>query len=252
MSTAPLRVMIVDDEQLARQRLKDLLSECRCPGPPEVVAEAANGRLALEMVSAAKPDVVLLDIRMPELDGIEVARHLRVLPEPPAVIFTTAYDAYAVQAFEVHAIDYLLKPIRLSRLEQALARARGAGAPDSGVLQAIQQTARAFLSAHERGRIHLIPVEDIVYLRAELKYVTARTRQKEYVLDESLNRLEQEYASRFVRVHRSCMVARDAITGFERVSDEGEGHWVVVLDGCSERLPVSRRQQHIVREFGRG
>ena len=249
--TVPLRVMIVDDESPARQRLKDLLPECRCPDPVELVGEASGGRAALDLAAAVKPDVVLLDIRMPEMDGIEVARHLRGLDDPPAVIFTTAYDAYAVQAFEVHAIDYLLKPIRASRLEQALLRARGSAAPDAGTLQTIQRNARAFLSAHERGRIHLIPVEDIIYLRAELKYVTARTRQKEYLLDESLNRLEQEYASRFVRVHRSCLVARSAITGFERTADDGDGHWSVVLDGCEERLPVSRRQQHIVREFGR-
>ena len=251
MTAKPLRVMIVDDEAPARQRLKDLLPECRCPEPVEVVGEAAEGASALELAAQLKPDVVLLDIRMPQMDGIEVARHLRGLDDPPAVIFTTAYDAYAVQAFEVNAIDYLLKPIRATRLEQALVRARGSPAPDAGVLQTIQQTARAFLSAHERGRIHLIPVDDILYLRAELKYVTARTLQKEYLLDESLNRLEQEYANRFVRVHRSCLVARRAITGFERSSDEGDGHWSVVLEGCEERLPVSRRQQHIVRELGR-
>ena len=249
MKPVPLRVLIVDDEQPARQRMRDLLADCRCPDRPEVVGEAASGTTAVALSTALKPDVVLLDIRMPEMDGIEVARHLRVLPNPPAVIFTTAYDAYAVQAFEVHAIDYLLKPIRASRLEQALQRARGNPAPDATALQTIQRTARAFLSAHERGRIHLIPVDDILYLRAELKYVTARTLQKEYLLDEALNRLEQEYADRFVRVHRNCLVARTAIAGFERRATEGEVHWEVVISGCDERLPVSRRQQHIVRDL---
>jgi two-component system response regulator AlgR len=245
----PLRILLVDDERPARRRLLELLAECAERIALEVVAEAANGREALELASAHSPEVVLLDVRMPEIDGIEVARHLRKLARPPAIVFTTAYDAYAINAFEVHAVDYLLKPIRVARLEQALIRARAAAPPPEDALRALQSEARANLCAQERGRIHLIPVADVIYLKAELKYVTARTAEREYLLEESLTRLEQEFAERYVRIHRNCLVARAAIRGFERVQDEGEGHWVVMLGGIDETLAVSRRQQHIVREL---
>jgi two-component system response regulator AlgR len=188
---------------------------------------------------------------MPEIDGIEVARHLQKLESAPAVVFTTAYDAYAIKAFEVHAVDYLLKPIRAARLEAALRRARTVAAPSDDALRDLSSGPRANLCAQERGRIHLIPIADILFLKAELKYVTARTSAREFLLEESLTRLEQEFADRFVRIHRNCLVARAAIRGFERVQDEGEGHWVVILGGLEEKLAVSRRQQHVVREFGR-
>lgn len=250
MSERPLRVVIVDDEAPARSRLRDLLADCAQGVPLDIVGEAANGRAALGLLSSRTADVVLLDIRMPEMDGIEAAQHLQKLEHPPAVIFTTAYDAYALRAFEVHAVDYLLKPIRAARLQEALARARSAKPPGPGVLRELQPQARAFLSAQERGKVHLIPIGDVVYLKAELKYVTARTAQREYLIEESLTRLEQEYAGRFVRVHRNCLVARDAVRGFERAEGE-EGQWVVLLEGCDEKIVVSRRQQHIVRELGR-
>lgn len=252
MSERPLRVVIVDDEAPARSRMRDLLADCADAVPLAVVGEAANGLAALETLASAPADVVLLDIRMPEMDGIEAAQHLQKLEHPPAVIFTTAYDAYAIRAFEVHAVDYLLKPIRAARLQEALARARSAKPPGPGVLRELQPQARAFLSAQERGKVHLIPIGDVIYLKAELKYVTARTAQREYLIEESLTRLEQEYAGRFVRVHRNCLVARGAVRGFERAEGGGnEGQWVVLLEGCDEKITVSRRQQHIVRELGR-
>jgi two-component system response regulator AlgR len=211
-----------------------------------------SGAAALEYVSENPVDVVLLDIRMPGMDGIEVAQHLRNTDEPPAVIFTTAYDAYALRAFEVHAIDYLLKPIRAARLEEALKRAASAAAPKADALREMRRAARAYLSSSERGKIHLIPVGDIVFLKAELKYVTVRTGVREYLVEDSLTRLEQEFGERFVRVHRSCLVARAAIRGFERAAGDGaDTHWEVLLKGCDERIAVSRRQQHIVREVGR-
>lgn len=246
-----LRILVVDDEGPARHRLRDLLADCADNLGLEVVGEAANGREALELVAILKPDVVLLDIRMPEVDGIEVARHLQKLAKVPAIIFTTAYDAYAIKAFEVHAVDYLLKPIRAARLEAALKRVRTAPPPQEDVLSGLSDAPRANLCAQERGRIHLIPIGEIVYLKAELKYVTARTQAREFLLEESLTKLEQEFAGEFVRIHRNCLVARAAIRGFERVHDEGEGHWVVMLSGLNEKLAVSRRQQHVVREFGR-
>lgn len=248
---APLRLLLVDDELPARRRLKELLDDLRERVGLEVVAEAANGREALDLAAQHAPDVVLLDIRMPEIEGIEVARHMQTLKRPPAIVFTTAYDAYAIKAFEVHAVDYLLKPIRIARLEDALARARSALPPRDDTLASLQGAARQHLCSQERGRIHLIPVEEIVYLKAELKYVTVRTAEREFLLEESLARLEQEFAARFVRIHRNCLVARAAVRGFERAHDEGDGHWVVVLDGLDEKLPVSRRQQHVVREFRR-
>jgi two-component system response regulator AlgR len=246
-----MRILVVDDEGPARHRLRDLLADCADKLPLEVVGEATNGREALELVPVLNPNVVLLDIRMPEVDGIEVARHLQKLETAPAVVFTTAYDAYAIKAFEVNAVDYLLKPIRAARLEAALRRARSTAAPSDEALRSLGVGPRANLCAQERGRIHLIPIADIVYLKAELKYVTARTQSREFLLEESLTRLEQEFEDRFVRIHRNCLVARAAIRGFERVHDEGEGHWVVMLGGLNEKLAVSRRQQHVVREFGR-
>jgi two-component system response regulator AlgR len=253
MSTppAPLKLLVVDDEMPARRRMRELLADVSERLPLEVVGEAANGRQALELAAMQAPDLVLLDIRMPEMDGIELARHLQKLERRPAVVFTTAYDAYAIKAFEVHAVDYLLKPIRAARLEEALKRARAAAPIGDDTLRNLRPEARAHLCAQERGRIHLIPVEQILYLKAELKYVTARTAEREYLLEESLTRLEQEFAERYVRIHRNCLVAREAVRGFERVHDEGEGHWVVALEGIVEKLPVSRRQQHIVRELAR-
>ncbi len=251
MSKAPLRILIVDDEAPARARLKDLLADCSADLPLEIVGEAATARDAVDLLATSPVDVMLLDIRMPEMDGIEFAQHLQKLPEPPAIIFTTAYDGYAIRAFEVHAIDYLLKPIRSARLTDALTRAQSARAPAAAALRELSRGTPAFLSAHERGRIHLIPVEDVIYLKAELKYVTVRTAQREYLIEDALGRLEQELGDKFVRVHRNCLVAQTAIRGFERSSAEGEGNWLVLLEGCDEKLAVSRRQQHIVRELGR-
>jgi two-component system, LytTR family, response regulator AlgR len=251
MTTAPLRLLIVDDEAPARARLRDLLSDCADEVDYEIVGEAATGREALDLIAVKPVDVVLLDIRMPEIDGIELAQHLQKLPQPPAVIFTTAYDVYAIRAFEVHAIDYLLKPIRAARLKEALMRARSARVPGVEALRSASERPPAFLSAQERGRIHLIPIEDVIYLKAELKYVTVRTAQREYLIEDALAKLEQEYPERFVRVHRNCLVARAAVRGFERSGGEGETHWVALLDGCDEKIPVSRRQNHVVRELSK-
>jgi two-component system response regulator AlgR len=177
---------------------------------------------------------------------------MQKLERPPAVIFTTAYDAYAVKAFELNAIDYLLKPIRAERLALALKKAVASKALSATALAQLAPKARTHLSINERGRVVLVPVKDIVFLRAELKYVTVRTLAREYLLEESLTSLEQEFAQDFVRVHRSALAAKSAIEGFERASavEGGEAHWQVMLRGLPERLPVSRRQQHIVREFG--
>ncbi|MGH8729460.1 MAG: LytR/AlgR family response regulator transcription factor [Burkholderiales bacterium] len=245
-----LKVLIVDDEAPARNRLRALLADCADPSL-EIVGEAAQGREALEKCQIAYPDLILLDIRMPEMDGIELAQHLMKLPQPPAVIFTTAYDDYALKAFEVNAVDYLLKPIRLERLQSALSRARQIKPIPARALLELAHKPRSNLSIQEAGRVHLIPLDEIVYLRAELKYITVRTDTREYLLDESLTQLEQEFADVFVRIHRNCLVAKAFIAGFERVSEGGESRWLTLLKGLQEKLPVSRRQQNIVREFGK-
>lgn len=244
-----LRILIVDDEPLARARLRDLLDDAQAEFPNVVAGEAANGREAVEFVAREAVDVVLMDVRMPEMDGVEAARHLAALPAPPAVIFATAFDAYAVKAFEVNAIDYLLKPVRAERLLEALRRARPA-TPDAGALSAAADRPRQHFCIHERGRVHLVPVSEVLYLRAELKYVTVRTAEREYLIEESLTQLEPELGRDFVRVHRNCLVARSAIAGFERVGSPGDGGWVAVIRATGERLAVSRRQQHVIREFG--
>ena len=243
------RILIADDEAPARARLRDLLDECRDGFPLAIVDEARNGREVLDVVSREKVDIVLLDIRMPEIDGLEAARHLAGMAQPPAIIFTTAFDAYAIKAFEVNAIDYLLKPIRLERLRTALGKTRAAPPVSREALEAAANKPRRHLSVHERGKIHLVPLAEVLYLRAELKYVTVRTVEREYLVEESLTHLEEEFSDTFVRVHRNCLVARTAIAGFERNAEESESGWAVVIKATGEKLPVSRRQHHVVKQF---
>lgn len=251
-----LKILIVDDEAPARSRIRELLSDCAAELRSTVIGEASNGREALDILESAAADVALLDIRMPEMDGIELAEHLQKLATPPAVIFTTAYDDYALKAFEVNAIDYLLKPIRAERLLAALKKAKILTADSVQNLREAADKPRSHLSVYERGRILLVPVVEIVYLKAELKYVTIRTAEREYLLEESLTRLEQEFAHVFVRIHRNCLVAKECIMGFERVeqeSNEGEPHagWAVLLKDVAEKLPVSRRQYAVVKDYKR-
>jgi two-component system, LytTR family, response regulator AlgR len=239
----PIRVVIIDDEQPARSRLRELLQDCRAEIPHSVAGEAANGVEGLQVASTAQADVVLVDIHMPEMSGIEFARHLQVLERPPAVIFVTAHDQYAVEAFEVNALDYLTKPVRAARLLSALKKAANGARLTRGVLESIDPAPRRHFSVAERGRVTLVPVADVIYLRAELKYVTLRTREREHLVEESLTQIEQEFGGVFVRIHRNCLVARRRIRGFERGAEtEGEVGWSVVLEGLDEKLPVSRRQ----------
>jgi two-component system, LytTR family, response regulator AlgR len=247
--TGAARILIADDEGPARARLRDLLDECRERFPLVIVDEARNGREALEVINREKIDIVLLDIRMPEIDGMEAARHIAGMAEPPAIIFTTAFDAYALKAFEVNAIDYLLKPIRVERLLAALGKVRAAPPVTRAALDAAANKPRRHLSVHERGKIILVPLADVLYLRAELKYVTVRTAEREHLVEESLTHLEEEFADEFVRVHRNCLVSRAAISGFERNADESESGWAVVIKATGEKLPVSRRQHHVVKQF---
>ena len=247
-----LAVMIVDDEAPARARMRDLLADIAAEVPNEIVDEAADGRQAADVMKERMPDVLLLDIRMPKMDGIELARHLCQLDGAPAIIFVTAFDSYAVEAFELNAIDYLVKPVRAQRLSVALQKARNSKPVSRQVLAELQKSARTHLSCHDRGRLLLIPVEEILYLRADLKYVTARTAEREYLLDESLTQLEQEFTERFIRLHRSALAAKDAIAGFEKcVGEEAEAPWQALLRGVPEKLPVSRRQWSLVKSYAK-
>jgi two-component system response regulator AlgR len=254
-----LRVLIVDDEAPARARLCNLLEDVAQQVPTDVVAAAADGVEALERLAAVTADVALVDIRMPRMDGIELARHLAGLACPPAVIFITAYDQYAVKAFELSAVDYLLKPVRAERLAEALGKARRSPAAVDALrraTEAIEPGGRRHLRCSERGRLLLVPVAEVIYFKAELKYVTARTGAREFLLEESLSQLETEFEDRFLRIHRNCLVARAAIVGFEREhetsSADAEGHWAVLLSGVPERLPVSRRQWQQVKAAAEG
>jgi two-component system response regulator AlgR len=242
-----LRLLIVDDEAPARSRLRNLLEDVADQVPTEVVAEAADGIEALQRIDGLDIDVAVVDIRMPRMDGIELARHLAALRHPPAVIFATAYDQYAVKAFELSAVDYLLKPVKAARLAEALGKAVRSPAAASAVAhaaEAIEPGGRRQLRCLERGKVLLVPVAEVVYFKAEQKYVTARTREREYLLEESLAHLEEEYAQRFMRIHRNCLVARDVVAGYERdheTAGEAEPRWALILNGVPERLAVSRR-----------
>ena len=240
-----LKVLIVDDEALARSRMRTLLGECTEPRA-DVVGEASNAVQAMEQIQRMNCDLVMLDIHMPGVDGIALASTLRQMAAPPAIVFVTAHAEHAVHAFELEAIDYLTKPVRRERLQQALqkvVRLRSAteGAQEPGLPES--------LIIQERGRSERVALADVIYLKAELKYITVRTAEKEHIYDGALSDLEQKYAHLFVRVHRNALVARRRVRAVEKHNDpvEGEG-WTVRLDGVEERLAVSRRQLAAVRE----
>ena len=240
-----LNILIADDEAPARSRLRDLLTDI---GNLNIIGEAKNGKEAVLLAEQLQPEIILLDIRMPEMNGIEAAQHLQQLTKAPAVIFTTAFDNYAIQAFDMNAVDYLLKPIRQERLQTALQKARALLPQQLAGLQALSPQ-RTHLNISERGRILLVPVADIIYLRAELKYVTVRTAEREYLIEESLTHLEQEFGNIFMRLHRNCLAASAYIIGFEKRSQDehGEKQWVALLKHVPETITVSRRQQHLIR-----
>ena len=240
-----LHILIVDDETLARQRLRTLLADCTAPAIGSVT-EAAHATEAMERLQHGTVDVVLLDIHMPGMDGISFAQALAALPRPPAVVFVTAHAEHAVAAFELDAVDYLTKPVRLERLQQALQKTERT-AHMGRALQA--DLAQGTLLIHDRGRTERIPLGEVLYFKAELKYVTVRTAARSYILDDSLSELETRYAPRFMRIHRNALVARRAVRALEKHfdADEGEG-WAVRLDGLSELLMVSRRQVAAVRD----
>jgi two-component system response regulator AlgR len=239
-----LRVLVVDDEALARARLKNLLADCTAPGA-RVVGEAASAVEAMRLLAHQSVDAVLLDIHMPGSDGLIMAQNLRALPHPPAVVFVTAHAEHAVQAFELEALDYLTKPVRLERLQAALQKIERATQSGKGLEHDL---AHESLVIQDRGRTERVPLAEVLYLKAELKYITVRTASHSYILEGALSDLETRHASRFIRIHRNALVARRAVRSLQKHFDvqEGEG-WAVRLDGIDDALFVSRRQLAAVR-----
>jgi len=240
-----LNVVVVDDEPLARLRLRTLLGDCREPAA-RVVAEAGDAAEAMSILTHQACDALLLDIHMPGADGLQLARHLRTLAHPPAVVFVTAHAEHAVEAFELEALDYLTKPVRLERLQAALRkierRVESYKAQDADF-------SLNFLLIQDRGRTERVPLAEVVYLKAELKYVTVRTRERSYIYDGSLSEFEDRDGTHWLRVHRNALVARHAMRALERHHDPEEGDgWAVRLEGVVEHLAVSRRQLAAVRE----
>lgn len=245
-----LKIMIVDDEPLARQRLQTLLGDCSDP-PTRVVAEAADAVSAMALLVRHPCDVVLLDIHMPGMNGLGLAQALQQLPQRPAVVFVTAHAEHAVQAFDLEALDYLTKPVRLERLQVALKKAErliqsSQALEDDSMLN--------FILIQDRGRTERVPLADVRYLKAELKYLTVRTRDRTLICDGSLNEFEDLHGAHWLRIHRNALVARHAVRALEKHHDPEDGDgWAVRLEGVTEHLAVSRRQLPGVREvLGRG
>lgn len=237
-----LQVLLVDDEPLARSRLRALIEACASPAAA-VTGEAGHAARAMELVHRQRFDVVMLDVRMPGADGVALARALRELPQAPRVVFVSAHADHAVQAFEVDAVDYLTKPVQPQRLQEALRKVQRLPAPREGPETLVIQ---------ERGRVLRLPLHQVIYLKAELKYVTVRTATTSYLIDAPLAELAARHAGLFLRVHRNALVALKSLRALERaVPAPGRAraeHWVVRLEGVPERLPVSRRLLGRVRD----
>jgi two-component system, LytTR family, response regulator AlgR len=240
-----LRILVVDDEALARLRLRTLVGDCAAP-LAVVAAEAADAVQAMSALQHQSFDAVLLDIHMPGMDGMALAKTLAALPRPPAVVFVTAYSGHAVQAFELAAVDYLTKPVRLERLQQALQKVERLVQSEPGLQP---ENPEKTLIIQDRGQTERVLLSEVLYLKAELKYITVRTARRSYILDGSLNELEALHADQFMRIHRNALIARRAVRALEKHFDpeEGEG-WAVRLNGIDELLAVSRRQLAAVRE----
>lgn len=247
-----LTVLIVDDEALARQRLRTLLQDCTQPAV-NVGGEASNVADALELLAKEHFDAVLIDINMPDVDGLSLARSLQSQLHPPAIIFITAHAEHAVEAFEIAATDYLTKPVRLERLQKSLLKALQKVELTNDEIQRLEDKNNKnyidILVVQDRGMAERLPLDEVLYLKAELKYISVRTAQKIHLLEGSLNELETRYPANFLRIHRNALVATNAIRALVKHYDaeEGEG-WAVRLSGIDEVLMVSRRQLAAVRE----
>lgn len=242
MTLDAMKILIVDDEPPARSRLKSLVNDLQAG---EVIAEASNGKMALEVCQRQQVDIVLLDIRMPGMDGIETANHLTKLDNAPAIVFTTAYDEYALQAFDAHAIDYLLKPIRKERLQQALEKAHKLSPAQNTAIEDANKNSPQYISARVQGGLKLIDIEDVIYFYAEHKYVTVFHKQGQVLIEDSLKSLEQKYTDRFIRIHRNALVATQQLQELQRSNN---GHFSLLLKEIPQKLDVSRRHLPMVKK----
>ncbi len=241
-----MKVLLVDDEKLARERLRRMLADIP---QVEIVGEAANGVQAIDAVGVLQPDVLLLDVRMPGMDGLEVARHLSTLPEAPAVIFCTAYEEHALAAFDAQAVGYLLKPVRKPDLERVLASAQRVNRLQLAALRGDAPPRRTHIAARTRRGLEVVPIDDVRYFLADQKYVTVRHVGGEVLVDETLRELELEFGERFVRIHRNALIAGGCIEALERDAD---GRHQVRLRDVAEKLDVSRRHVSDLRQYIEG
>ncbi len=234
-----MKYLVIDDEFLARARLKELLLRIE---PGAEIIEAENGQQAIELCEKYRPDKALVDIRMPGISGIELVYHLSALEHSPAVIFTTAYSEYALEAFDANAIDYLLKPVQIDRLRRALQKADPISKSQTDSLK--ETTRNMHISINQRGKIRLVSIPSICYAKAENKYILVKTAKEEYLMNETLNNLELELGEKFIRVHRNAVISIDHLEGLER---NDEGQWCVFFRGIPDKVEVSRRQTPVIR-----
>ncbi len=239
-----MKVLVVDDERPARERLLHMLSSMHGMDP---VGEATNGMEAVQLVQSVRPDVVLMDIRMPGMDGLEASRHLAEMEEPPAIIFTTAYSEHALEAFDAHAVGYLVKPIRQERLEQSLGKARKLTQAQLRTLsRESRSTGRSHICARVRGNLELIPVDDVVFFQADQKYITVRHIKGEVLIEDALKNLEIEFKEKLIRIHRNALVNTSYVSGMEKSRD---GRFLVNFRAIEDKLEISRRHVAEVRKF---
>ncbi len=239
-----MKILVVDDEPPARERLMHMLSDMT---DIDTVGEAANGVEAVQMVQTTRPDVVLMDIRMPGMDGLEASRHLSQMEEPPAIIFTTAYSEHALEAFDAHAVGYLVKPIRQERLEESLTKARKLTQAQLATLsRESQSTGRTHICARVRGNLELIPVDEVAYFQADQKYITVRHLKGEVLIEDALKNLESEFDNKLLRIHRNALVNTSYIAGMEKNRD---GRFLITFKAIEDKLEISRRHVAEVRKF---
>ena len=236
-----MKILVVDDESLARARLCRFIETAELG---DVVCQAQNGIEAIEAVERFAPDVVLMDIQMPAMDGLEAAQHLSQLDTPPAIIFITAYDEYALQAFDVQAVGYLLKPVRLENLKAALSKLKKINKVQANAIN--NSPSRSHISAKTHQGLELIPIENVILFRADHKYISVFHKLGELLIDEPLKELEDEFPNEFIRVHRNALVAIKSISGFEKQDDGG---YALRLTGFDESIPISRRHVTAVRKL---